>query len=134
MNRHERRKKAKLYEKSSMPKIMDAFEEVPLNPAERDLFPQGLCRAWRNSLYSAQEYKVHCEIGTVVKLMIRRHDSKAIHSWKHLQKIKNKLYGKERTAVEFYPPESELIDQANMYWLYVLPQDVRLPFQPKKDG
>lgn len=54
------------------------------------------------------------------KLMIRRSDAEPICSWPDLQRIKNELFGDEATAVQFFPPESELVDDANLYWLFVL--------------
>lgn len=47
-------------------------------------------------------------------------------TWPEAQRIKNELAGAEATAVEVYPPENEVIDQADMYHLWVLPG--RLPF------
>ncbi|WP_295586995.1 hypothetical protein [uncultured Lamprocystis sp.] len=44
------------------------------------------------------------------KVMVQRHDDQPIPGhWRELQMIKNALFGREATAVEFYPPESELI-------------------------
>lgn len=37
------------------------------------------------------------------------------------QRIKNDLAGPEETAVEVYPPQSELVDDADAYHLWVLP-------------
>lgn len=47
-------------------------------------------------------------------------------SWPEAQRIKNELAGEGATAVEVYPPQGEVIDQADMYHLWVLPG--RLPF------
>ncbi len=47
-------------------------------------------------------------------------------TWPEAQRIKNELAGAEATAIEVYPPQSEVIDQADMYHLWVLPG--RLPF------
>lgn len=48
--------------------------------------------------------------------------------WSEKQRIKNELFGKERIAVEVFPKESELVDAANMYHLWVLPVEMTLPF------
>jgi hypothetical protein len=61
-------------------------------------------------------------------IVIRRHDGAPVHSWTDFQRIKNELYGKERQAIEVYPPESELVDARNLYHLWVLPEGVTLPF------
>ena len=55
-------------------------------------------------------------------LSIKRHDKAAVHDWRHLQRIKNELVGPEREAIELYPRESRLMDSANSYHLYVLPE------------
>ena len=61
---------------------------------------------------------------TAVKAMVQRHDDKPIPGhWRQLQNIKNELFGTESTAIEFYPPESELEDVANIYWLWVIPPE-----------
>lgn len=49
-------------------------------------------------------------------------------TWAERQRIKNELFGRERTAVEVMPPESELVDEANMYHLWVMPVGYVLPF------
>jgi hypothetical protein len=41
--------------------------------------------------------------------------------WRDLQRIKNELAGPERFAVQVCPPASRLIDEADMYHLWVMP-------------
>lgn len=53
------------------------------------------------------------------KAMIRRADAEPIYSWQDLYRIKNELFGDEIEAVQFMPPKSELIDDANLYWFYI---------------
>lgn len=43
-----------------------------------------------------------------------------------MQRIKNELAGEKYTAVEVYPPQAELVDDAEMFHLWVLFHD--LPF------
>lgn len=42
-----------------------------------------------------------------------------------MQRIKNELAGQDVTAVEVYPPHAELVDDADMFHLWIVP---RLPF------
>lgn len=49
-------------------------------------------------------------------------------TWAAKQRIKNELMGSGAIAVEVFPPESELVDQADAYHLWVLPEGTRLPF------
>lgn len=86
---------------------------------------KGLLRAFVNSVYSVQEIDA---LNGMVVLMIKRHDNKPIREWSSMQAIKNAIVGPEREAVEIYPPDSELVDVANMYHLWVLPEGQRLGF------
>jgi hypothetical protein len=116
-NRAERRavaKTVKLLAKESW----EPFEPLPETIQHSKL--KNLKMAYRNNLYSVQEFALG---GGLVKLMIRRHDDKAVHNWKHLQRIKNEICGPDREAVEVYPKASELVDEAHMYWLWVMPAD-----------
>lgn len=47
-------------------------------------------------------------------------------SWHEMQRIKDELAGNDATAVEVYPPKSEIVDGADMFHIWVLPE--RLPF------
>jgi len=50
-----------------------------------------------------------------------------------MQRIKDELAGHDRTGVEVYPPHDEIVDQADMYHLWVLPEP--LPFTlVKREG
>ncbi len=65
----------------------------------------------------------------MIWLSIKRRDKKAIHDWRHFQRIKNELTGEENEGVELYPAESRLADCANQYhmWVIVDPK-FRFPF------
>lgn len=59
--------------------------------------------------------------------MIQKHDDTPIQQhWATIQKIKNEIFGEETTAVEYYPAKSNLIDDHNIYWLWIFP-DGALP-------
>lgn len=87
-----------------------------------------------NNRYAVWYSPLDTDWGPVVHLWIRRHDSEPVRSWADLQRIKNELVpdGRERAAVEVFPPTAELVDQANMYHLWVLPLGFRLPFSLKE--
>lgn len=61
-------------------------------------------------------------------LTVRNRANSAVRDWRDLQRIKNQLAGPEREAVELYPAESRLVDTANQYWLWVLPEGESFPF------
>lgn len=47
-------------------------------------------------------------------------------SWREMQRIKDELAGASATAVEVYPPRAEVVDEADMFHLWILPET--LPF------
>lgn len=53
------------------------------------------------------------------KILIRRSDSQPIYSWQDLFRIKNEIFGPEVEAIQFFPPVSKLVDEANLYWLWI---------------
>lgn len=62
-------------------------------------------------------------------LSIKRRDRRPLHDWRHLQRIKNAIVGPEHEAVELYPAESRMVDEANQYHLWVLEDPTaRFPF------
>jgi hypothetical protein len=52
------------------------------------------------------------------KIMIRRNDAEPIREWHALQNIKDKIVGEDRMAIQVFPRKDELVDVANMYWLF----------------
>lgn len=93
-----------------------------------ELAVPGMTKCCLNNKYSVQFFECITCWGVVEHLIIRRHDTKPIHSWYVLQRIKNELVGSDRTAVEVYPAELNLVDDANLYHLWVLPDGFQLPF------
>ena len=70
-----------------------------------------------------EEFKGKCDYIT-----IKTHDKKEIRDWRHFQTIKNELCGENREAVEIFPSEKRLVDTANQYHLWVLPEGQMFPF------
>jgi hypothetical protein len=65
---------------------------------------------------------------TSMHLTFKRNDRAAVRDWRHFQAIKNEVAGPQREALEIYPPESELVDAANEYHLWVLPEGLTAPY------
>lgn len=82
------------------------------------------CVAFGNRLYDG--LALTFEDGSM-HLSFKRKDRAAVRDWRHFQAIKNEVAGPEREGIEIYPPESELVDAANEYHLWILPPDARLP-------
>ena len=70
---------------------------------------------------------VETEWGSVDHVCMRNLQSTDI-PWTDKQKIKNDFYGPERVAIEVFPRESELVDEAMMYHIWVLPEGMNIPF------
>ena len=85
-----------------------------------------------NNRYSVQISDEATNWGLVVHLWIRRHDGEMVRSWSDMQRIKNELMGNERVAVEVFPPVSQLVDNANIAHLWVMPDGFSLPFSLKR--
>ena len=106
---------------------VSAFEKIDLSTVS--FIPPGMTRAFRNNRYTVMIYDNSLSpMDTwITKALIQRHDDRPIEGhWKELQKIKNEIFGTEVWGVEFYPAESQLIDQKNIYWLWILEFEQKL--------
>jgi len=92
-------------------------------------YDSGITKMYQNSLYTCHVRQLGMlGIEGTLWISIRSNDRKAVRDWRHFQKIKNELAGEEREALEIYPKESELIDEANTYHLWVLASTDTMPF------
>jgi hypothetical protein len=80
-------------------------------------------------LYANSKFHVHVRFlsgagnhAGALHLSIRHNDRRPVRDWRQFQRIKNELAGEEREAIEIYPAESRLVDEANSYHLWVLPE------------
>ena len=88
----------------------------------------GMKRACLNNVYSVQFFVRTSAWGPIDHLIIRRHDEQLHIPWSEMQRLKDELCGPERVAVEVFPPVSQLVDDANLRHLWVLPEGFALPF------
>lgn len=86
---------------------------------------------WLNNRYSAQVFHRVTEWGDVIHLAICRHDGATVQGWDDLQRIKGEVIGADRFAVEVYPSDEDVVAQANMRHLFVLPRGFVLPLTIK---
>ena len=91
---------------------------------EREDYKTGTVKMFQNSRYTVIRKELSNKI---VWLSIRHNDRRAVRDWRHFQRIKNELAGPEREAIEIYPAESRLVDEANQYHLWVLPEGEAIP-------
>lgn len=102
-----------------------------LSPKDRK-YGDGWCgeldRCYRlDRKYIVMSRLIKTNIGTVEHFCIRNRDNSDI-PWAEKQKIKNDLAGRKRTAIEVFPSEDRLIDEAGMYHLWILPEEYEPPF------
>lgn len=97
---------------------MDALKAI-----YEDEFING--ETWMNGQYVVIK-KAESPTGAT-HLSIRRVDRRPCRDWRDFQAIKNQLCGPEREAIELYPAESRVVDTANQFHLWVMPEGVKLP-------
>lgn len=117
-NRQQRRKAAR----QEFKKPVTNFEPIDLSSAS--FVPKGMTRAFRNTRYIVMVYENHpVSSGLATCALIQKHDDTPIvRHWSEIQKIKNEIFGEATTAVEYYPAQSELIDDHNIYWIWIFPE------------
>lgn len=100
------------------------FEQIDLSEAA--YVPKGMTMAFRNNRYTVMVYaNTQTTHGPAIQVLIQNHtDTPIINHWSEIQRIKNDLFGREAMAIEYFPPESELIDQHNIYWIFIFPDGV----------
>lgn len=75
-------------------------------------------QAWANDIYAVLIRKLP---GGHMHFAIRSTTGRE-PPWADLQRIKNEIAGTEAYGVQFCPPESRLIDAADMYHLWIYPE------------
>jgi hypothetical protein len=88
--------------------------------------PKWMSRAYRNNRYTVMiDYNCNTTHGKAIKAMVQKHGDVPIpNHWSEMQAIKNEIFGPEVMAIEYYPKESELVDQHNIYWLWIFPEGI----------
>ena len=89
--------------------------------------------AYANDLYAVLVRPLETEWGTVMHCAIRT-ASNLEPPWRDKQRIKNELFGANSVAVEVMPRDVEVVDQADMYHMWVLPDGFYLPFTIWSEG
>jgi hypothetical protein len=97
------------------------------------LKPSWLREAYKNGELWVQVQYHETPFGRVKQLYIGRQDKRPIRDWYTLQWVKNQVCGSNAEAVEIFPPQSRLVDDANIYHLWVLPDGYSLPFGMRRD-
>jgi hypothetical protein len=79
---------------------------------------------WSNDIY---EVIVYWNEEGGAHLSIKRYDRAAVRNWRHLQQIKNEVCGEFREALELFPSEHRIADNANQMHLWVMPEGMLIP-------
>jgi hypothetical protein len=108
------------------------LRQVEIAPHVRKLYEATMQEApvevWQNDTYEVIVKRLDMEeSASGDHLSIKRFDRAPIRNWRHFQQIKNEICGDEREAVELFPRESRIVDNANQYHLWVLPEGAEIP-------
>lgn len=87
---------------------------------------RGVREVWANNIYVVLIRPFLDADGDEVIHLAIRTASQLEPPWRDMQRMKNEICGLEATAVQVMPPTAELVDEADMYHMWVLSS--RLPF------
>lgn len=93
-----------------------AWETIPL--------PNGTGgEGWNKDVNAAHRNEVFCvlqrTVGNAIHLAVSSL-SGIRPTWHEMQRIKDELAGEDKTAIEVYPPRSEIVDEADMFHIWVV--------------
>lgn len=104
---------------------------------ERRDFPKGavgqsgwiaeIDHGYGNGMFAVLVREVDTTWGPIQHAFIRNASDMPV-AWMDKQRIKNLLFGADAIAVEVYPRNEELVNEANGSHLWVLPAGMELPF------
>ena len=88
--------------------------------------PHWMTRCFRSHKYIVMiNDNVQTTHGIAIRAMVQKHDDTPIlNHWSEMQRIKNEVFGKEVTAIEYYPAESNLLNDHNIYWMWIFAEGV----------
>lgn len=114
----------KVLAKKEFKKPVTKFEPIDLNVA--CFVPKGMTRAYKNTRYIVMVYDNHpVSTGFATCALIQKHDDTPIvRHWSEIQKIKNEIFGENTVAIEYYPAQNDLVDEHNIYWIWLFPKGV----------
>jgi hypothetical protein len=86
--------------------------------------------SWTSQITTAHRNAVFCVLDRTAEAGVRHLAVSSLTgtrpTWPEMQRIKNELAGEAATAIEVYPPADQVVDEADMFHIWVLPG--RLPF------
>lgn len=115
-------------ERNKIARLLMKERETPFAAVDLNKIPHPpwMTRCFRNNRYIVMIMD-NCPTthGPAIRAMVQNHANTPItNHWAEMQRIKNQIFGEEVTAIEYYPKQSELTDQANIYWMWIFPENV----------
>lgn len=100
-------------------------------PWETLTFPPGtIGQGWTWDFQTAHKNRVFSVLDRAAEAGVRHLAVSSLSgirpTWREMQRIKDELAGPTATAIEVYPPQAEVVDDADMFHIWVLRG--RLPF------
>lgn len=115
---------SRTWHKTAPPK----FIQEHLNIYKGIWMPQ-LDRSWESEDgYGVMSRRIRTAWGPVEHVTIERINGGGDIPWAVKQEIKDELFGFKSTAIEVFPAKKNLVDVCDVYHLWVLPPDFKLPF------
>jgi len=102
--------------------------EARLERMAQDGYLAGVTQTWANEWFAVMARPVATPWGEVTHVLIRDLPNTPVRDWNDLMRIKDELFGAWTVAVEVYPSRRDVIDEANMTHLWILPEGFALPF------
>lgn len=128
LNREQRRALEKV-KRQLMASYPDTLEIVPENDPNLPYssHPQDIDKIYRSKKYTVIVWNVPA--GKKLSIQRNEWDShtnryKDNITWDEIQEIKRKCGFGEQNAIEFYPPDSEVINIANVRHIWILPDEL----------
>jgi len=96
------------------------FREITRRERPDLRWPSWCDKAYQNNRFLVMiENECRMTAGTAIRAFIIPHNAGRQVFWSDLQGIKNQIFGEEATAIQYFPPQSRLVDVVNVYWLFV---------------
>lgn len=100
-----------------------------------------LDRCWESDDgYSVMSRKIKTDWGPIEHITIQKMGTMGVGGtcevpWSVKQEIKDELFGYKYTAIEVFPAKKNLVDVCDVYHLWLLPDNFKLPFgiHPHRD-
>lgn len=89
-------------------------------------------RAYKNDKFVVLVRDTKNKFGLCRHIAIRNLEGTEV-KWKEKQALKNAIFGNCYTGIEVFPSEENLIDEANMYHLLILPINYKFPFNLREE-